>query len=414
MKPALAFKIALMQNNLPSTSHRILLGISGGIAAYKTPELVRLLTKQSHQVQVVMTEAASQFVTATTLQAVSGKPVFQSQWDARIANAMPHIELGRNADAILIAPASADFMAKLAHGFANDLLSTLCLARECPLLLAPAMNRQMWENPATQRNLQLLQADGIQILGPDRGEQACGETGTGRMLEPEALAAAMQAHFTPKLLAGKHILLTAGATIEMLDPVRGLTNLSSGKMGFALAQIAQEMGAEVTLIHGLSSSPVPPLARVIGVRSAAEMYQAVMHEIAQQDVFIAVAAVADYSPVSMAAQKIKKSESTLTIELKRNKDILADVASLPQPPYCVGFAAETEHVLEYARQKRQNKRIPMIIANHAVSAMGSDDNQVTIIDDNAEHTLPRADKATIARQLLTYLNTRLNDRPSER
>lgn len=396
-----------MQNTLPAQTGRILLGISGGIAAYKTPDLVRLLTKQGNQVQVVMTEAASQFVTATTLQAVSGKPVFHSQWDTRIANGMPHIELGREADAILVAPASADFIAKLAHGFANDLLSTLCLARACPLLIAPAMNKQMWENPATQRNLQILQADGIQILGPDSGEQACGEVGQGRMLEPEALVAAMQAHFTPKLLLGKRILLTAGATIEMLDPVRGLTNLSSGKMGFALAQVAHDMGASVTLIHGLTTSPVPSITKVTAVHSAAEMYQAVMHQIAQQDVFIAVAAVADYSPVSMATQKIKKSESTLSIDFKRNKDILADVASLPNAPYCVGFAAETEHVLQYARQKRLNKGIPMIIANHATSAMGSDENQVTVIDDEGEQTFTRTSKIVLARHILTHLKSRL-------
>lgn len=397
-----------MQNNLTSQTGRILLGISGGIAAYKTPDLVRLLTKQSYQVQVVMTEAANQFVTASTLQAVSGKRVFQSQGDTRFANGMPHIELGRDADVILVAPASADFIAKLAHGFANDLLSTLCLARVCPLWVAPAMNKQMWENPATQRNLQVLKADGIQILGPDSGEQACGEVGQGRMLEPEALAAAIKAHFTPKLLAGKRILLTAGATIEMLDPVRGLTNLSSGKMGLALAQVAHEMGAEVTLIHGLTTSPVPPLERVIAVRSAAEMYQAVMHEVDQQDVFIAVAAVADYSPVSTAGHKIKKSEPMLTVDFTRNKDILAEVASLLNPPYCVGFAAETEHVLEYARQKRLKKGIPMIVANHANSAMGRDDNEVTIIDDAGEQHFARANKTVLAAQILSYIQLRLD------
>lgn len=386
----------------------LLLGVSGGIAAYKTAELIRLLVKQGHHVQVVMTEAATHFITPTTLQALSGNRVFVDSWDQRIANGMPHIDLSRKADAILVAPASADFIAKLAHGFANDLLSTLCLARECPLLVAPAMNRQMWENPTTQRNIKQLQQDGITVLGPDSGQQACGEVGEGRMLEPEALWEGLQTFFTPPLLAGKKILITAGATMEMLDPIRGITNISSGKMGYALAQVAMRMGAQVTLVHGHTSMARPEVTQAIFASSAQEMYQAVMQHVANQDIFIGVAAVADYRPEITAAQKIKKSEETLTLKLIKNKDILTDVASLPNPPYCVGFAAETEQILEYANQKRLAKRIPMIIANHANTAMGSDYNEVTIIDAQGEHPLGKDDKRNIAFKILAHLNTQLS------
>jgi phosphopantothenoylcysteine decarboxylase / phosphopantothenate---cysteine ligase len=395
---------------IPTHSHsrHLLLGVTGGIAAYKTAELVRLLVKQGHSVQVVMTEAATHFITPTTLQALSGNPVFVDSWDQRIANGMPHIELSRKANAILVAPASADFIAKLAHGFANDLLSTLCLARECPLLVAPAMNRQMWENPATQRNIEQLQQDNISILGPDSGEQACGEVGQGRMLEPEDLLEALNSFFTPKLLAGKKILITAGATLEKLDPVRGLTNLSSGKMGYALAQIAMRMGAEVSLVHGHASATRPATSHAYFASSAQDMYQTVMQHIANQDIFIGVAAVADYRPDVSAEQKIKKSEETLTVKLIKNKDILADVASLPNPPYCVGFAAETEQVLDYAKQKRLAKRIPMMIANHANTAMGSDQNAVTIIDQHGEYALGTDDKINIAFKLLTHLKSQFD------
>jgi phosphopantothenoylcysteine decarboxylase / phosphopantothenate---cysteine ligase len=395
-------------NSAHSQPHHLLLGVTGGIAAYKTAELIRLLIKQGHTVQVVMTEAATHFITPTTLQALSGNPVFKDSWDTRIANAMPHIELSRPADAILVAPASADFIAKLAHGFANDLLSTLCLARECPLLIAPAMNKQMWENPSTQRNIEQLLKDQVTLLGPDSGEQACGEVGQGRMLEPEMLLQGVQTHFTPKLLAGKKILITAGATMEMLDPVRGITNISSGKMGFALANIAMQMGAEVTLVHGHATASRPEVSHACFAGTANAMYQSVMQQIADQDVFIAVAAVADYSPLVSAKQKIKKSEESLTIQLKRNKDILADVASLPNPPYCVGFAAETERVLEHARQKRHAKNIPLIVANQANLALGSDNNSVTLIDDNGEYPLETADKTTIATKILTHLQRQLN------
>ena len=300
------------------TQKKLLLGITGGIAAYKAAELVRLLVKAGVDVQVVMTSAACQFITPVTMQALSGKPVFIDMWDSSISNGMPHIELSRNADAILVAPASADFLAKLVHGRADDLLSTLCLARDCPLLVAPAMNKQMWEAPATQRNIAQLRADQVSILGPDSGEQACGEIGLGRMLEAEDLLALVNAHLTPKLLAGKKVLITAGATLEMIDPVRAITNLSSGKMGYALATAAYNMGAKVTLISGETSLTAPLGVNRITAKSAEAMYQAVMQNIALQkldatDIFIGVAAVADYSVAQPSKQKIKKSEASLTL-----------------------------------------------------------------------------------------------------
>jgi len=381
----------------------MVLGITGGIAAYKVAELVRLLVKANIYVQVVMTEAACQFITPVTMQALSGKPVFKDMWDASIANGMPHIELSRAADAIVIAPASADFIAKLVHGRADDLLSTLCLARDCPLLVAPAMNKQMWENPATQRNITQLNADGITILGPDSGEQACGEIGLGRMLEPADLFNLIQAHFQPKILAGKKILVTAGATLEMIDPVRAITNLSSGKMGYAIAQAAFEMGADVTLVSGASTLKPPLGVKLISATSADLMYLSVMQNIAAQDIFISVAAVADYSPVETSIEKIKKSKSSLTIELKPNKDILAEVARLPNPPFCVGFAAETENLLEYADAKRKSKRLPLIVANLMRDSMGQDENSVTLLDDKGSHTLPRLPKQLVAEMLLQHI-----------
>jgi phosphopantothenoylcysteine decarboxylase / phosphopantothenate---cysteine ligase len=383
----------------------LVLGITGGIAAYKAAELVRLLVKASIDVQVVMTEAATKFITPITMQALSGKPVFVGMWDGGVNNGMPHIELSRHADAILIAPASAEFVAKLLHGRADDLLSTLCLARDCPLLVAPAMNKQMWENPATQRNFAQLEADNIRVLGPGNGEQACGETGDGRMLEAAELLALVNAHFTPKILAGRKILITAGPTIEMIDPVRGITNLSSGKMGYAIAQVAADMGASVTLVSG-STHLLPPINVVIHkTLSAADMYQAVMQHIQAQDIFISVAAVADYSPVETSKQKIKKNVDSLTLSLKRNKDILAEVANLPNAPFCVGFAAESENVIEYATQKRIAKNLPLIVANEVTSAMGSDENQVTLIDTKGNHSFPRASKPEIASQILNHINS---------
>jgi len=389
------------------TNKSIVLGITGGIAAYKAAELVRLLVKANIEVQVVMTEAACQFITPVTMQALSGKPVFKDMWDASIANGMPHIELSRAADAVVIAPASADFIAKLAYGRADDLLSTLCLARDCPLLIAPAMNKQMWENPATQRNIALLDADGITILGPDSGEQACGETGLGRMLEAEDLLNLIQAHFQPKILKGKKILVTAGATLEMIDPVRAITNLSSGKMGYAIAQAAFEMGAEVTLISGASALKPPSGVNLISATSAESMYQSVMKNIATQDIFISVAAVADYSPIETSSQKIKKSKSPLTIELKPNKDILAEVASLPSPPFCVGFAAESENLLAYAEAKRTSKKLPLIVANLMNDSMGQDTNNATLLDATGAHPLPTLPKKSVAELLLQHITNML-------
>jgi phosphopantothenoylcysteine decarboxylase/phosphopantothenate--cysteine ligase len=382
---------------------KLVLGITGGIAAYKAAELVRLLVKANYDVQVVMTSAACQFITPVTMQALSGKPVFIDMWDSSISNGMPHIELSREADVILVAPASADFMAKLVQGRADDLLSTLCLARDCPLLVAPAMNKQMWGNPATQRNINQLIADKISILGPDSGEQACGEVGLGRMLEAEALLALVNAYFTPKLLAGKRILITAGATLEMIDPVRGITNLSSGKMGYAIAQVAADMGAEVTLVSGISTENVPMGVNKIKAESAQAMYDAVMRNVINQDIFIAVAAVADYRPVTQHHKKIKKSTSLLTLELTPNKDILADVASLPSAPFCVGFAAETENLLQYAETKRKAKKLPLIVANLVKDAMGSEENSVTLLDENGAHPLERATKSDLARLLLQHI-----------
>ena len=398
---------------------KLVLGITGGIAAYKAAELVRLLIKANYEVQVVMTDSACQFITPVTMQALSGKPVFVGMWDSAVDNGMPHIELSRDANAIVIAPATAEFVAKLLHGRADDLLSTLCLARDCPLLVAPAMNKQMWENPATQRNFAQLIADKITVLGPGSGDQACGEIGLGRMLEPEEIMLGINAFFTPKLLAGKRVMITAGATLEMIDPVRAITNLSSGKMGIAIAQIAADMGAEVTFVHGkldLSREKIAALGaniHAVSSLSAENMYQAVMKNIQDfkfgpQDIFIGVAAVADYSPAKANAQKIKKSDQnndkgTLSIELSPTKDILKDVASLPNAPFCVGFAAETEKLIEYATAKRKAKKLPLIVANDVKTAMGSDENSVTLIDDNGTHVLPTADKKTVALGILEHI-----------
>jgi len=389
---------SIMQNK-----KSIVLGVTGGIAAYKAAELVRLFVKNNIDVQVVMTQAACQFISTVTMQALSGKPVFTDMWDASIPNGMPHIELSRAADAIVIAPASADFIAKLVHGRADDLLSTLCLARDCDLLVAPAMNKQMWENPATQRNIAQLVSDGIHILGPDSGEQACGEIGLGRMLEAEDLHYLITAYFQPKRLRGKKILITAGATLEMIDPVRAITNLSSGKMGYAIAQAAFEMGADVTLISGATALTPPTGVRNIAATSAGAMYQSVMQNIANQDIFIGVAAVADYSPANSQSQKIKKSEQSLTLELKLNKDILAEVASLPSPPFCIGFAAETENLLEFAEAKRQKKKLPLIVANLTSDAMGSDNNKVILLDNNGNYPLEPATKIEVARSILKHV-----------
>ena len=398
---------------MTTAAKKIVLGITGGIAAYKAAELVRLLVKSNIEVTVVMTESACQFITPVTMQALSGKPVFIGMWDSSIANGMPHIELSRDADAILIAPASADFIAKLVHGRADDLLSTLCLARDCPLLVAPAMNKQMWENPATQRNIAQLKADDVAILGPDSGDQACGEIGYGRMLEAEDLLALVKAHFTPKLLAGKRILITAGATLEMIDPVRAMTNLSSGKMGYAIAQAAADMGAEVTLVSGATSLSAPINVKNISATSADAMYLAVMANVAKQDIFISVAAVADYSPAKPNVQKIKKQAASLSLELKPlelkpNKDILAEVASLPNAPFCVGFAAETQDLIAQAEQKRLRKKLPLLVANLVSESMGQDEASITLLDDKGSHPQQKAAKNVLAIVLLTHISNMLN------
>lgn len=402
---------------------KIVVGISGGIAAYKTPELVRLLIKAGARVQVVMTQAATKFVTPTTLQAVSGLPVYLSQWDHRIPNGMPHIELSRDADLILIAPASADLMAKISLGLADDLLSTLCLAKgheldgvikDCPLMLVPAMNRQMWEHVATQRSVARLKADGMNLLGPASGEQACGEVGMGRMLEPSEIFEGVCAFFQPKVLQGLKVLVTAGPTYEAIDPVRGITNLSSGKMGYAIARAALEAGAQVQLVSGPVSLMTPlafsGMIHRTDVQSAQEMLAVVQQ--AQCDIFFSVAAVADWAVKQPHAQKIKKDSNTVmpTLDFVQNPDILALMAqrSVNQKPYCVGFAAESEKVAEYGQSKRIKKNIPMLIANHGPSTFGRDDNQVSLIDATGIYPIAATNKLAIARQLVAEVAKRLS------
>lgn len=382
---------------------RLLLGITGGIAAYKAAELTRLLVQDGIEVQVVMTEAACRFVGPATFQALSGKTVYTDLWDARIANNMAHIDLSRAADVMLVAPASADFIAKLVHGRADDLLSTLCLARACPLLVAPAMNRQMWENPATRRNIAQLERDGVTILGPESGEQACGETGMGRMLEPETLLEDIKAAFQPKLLSGKRVLITAGPTFEAIDAVRGITNPSSGKMGYATARAALEAGAEVTLVSGSVSLAAPSRAKFISVNSAQEMFAAVRQAAGNADIFIGVAAVADYHVVNPSKQKIKKSGQNLNLQLAPNPDILEYVAALPDGPFCVGFAAESDNLHQHAEQKRRDKKIPLLAANLVQDAIGKDESELVLFDDDGAHPLPRAAKTTLARQLIRHI-----------
>ena len=390
---------------------RIALGVTGGIAAYKAAELVRLLVKQGATVHVAMTEAATHFVTPVTFQALSGHAVFTDQWDPRVANNMAHIDLSREADVLLVAPTSADFMAKVANGLADDLLSTLTLARNCPLLVAPAMNRQMWENAATQRNVATLRGDGITLLGPASGEQACGESGLGRMIEPEEIVAQLVAFFQPKVLNGKTVLLTAGPTFEAIDPVRGITNLSSGKMGFAVARAAQEAGAVVTLICGPVSQPTPHGVTRIDVTNALEMHAAVITRAATQDVFIGVAAVADYRPKGVTEHKIKKDGNTTSpIELILNPDIIADVAALPVPPLCVGFAAESRNLDEYAQKKRAAKNIPLIVGNLIQDGFGGNENTLILFDDDGRHPLTPAPKLELARQLVARIATLLENR----
>jgi phosphopantothenoylcysteine decarboxylase/phosphopantothenate--cysteine ligase len=384
----------------------IILGVTGGVAAYKTAELTRLLKKAGARVRVVMTETAQNFVGSATFQALSGEPVLTDMWHEQ-GDGMTHIHASRDADLILVAPATADFLARLASGRADDLLSTLCLARACPLYVAPAMNPEMWANPATIRNAAQLGTDGIFFLGPEAGDTACGEIGPGRMREPADLLADLATRLAPGPLDGKTVLITAGPTYEPIDPVRGLTNLSSGKMGYALARVAHEAGAQVTLISGPTCLPTPAGVSRVNVTRAVEMRDAVMERVGKADIFIAVAAVADYAPSSSKAQKIKKSESSLTLELKLNPDILAEVAAIKRPPFCVGFAAETETLEKHAQAKRKKKNLPLLVGNLAQGTLGSDDAALVLFDEQGIHPLPKADKLSCARRLVKEISLRL-------
>ncbi len=413
-----------MNASEPSTAlsgKHLVLGLSGGIACYKSAELCRALVKAGATVQVVMTEAATQFITAVTLQALSGRPVYTSQWDAREGNNMAHINLSRQADAIVVAPASADFMAKLLHGQADDLLSLMCLARpiaQVPLILAPAMNREMYAHPATQRNVKQLSADGAHVLGVGSGEQACGEVGDGRMLEADELLEELIAFFTPKALAGQHVLVTAGPTYEAMDPVRGITNLSSGKMGFAIAQAAWRAGAEVSLVAGPVSLPTPRGVRRIDVRSAEQMWQAVEPLAEKASVFVATAAVADWRPTQAAERKIKKGQDgdAPALQFVENTDILASVARSPRARsghlYCVGFAAESHDLLAQASAKRERKGVPLLVGNIGPQTFGLDDNALLLVDAQGAQELPRAPKSQLATRLIERIAQDLRKNPA--
>jgi phosphopantothenoylcysteine decarboxylase/phosphopantothenate--cysteine ligase len=394
----------------PRRLQRVVLGLTGGIAAYKAAELTRLLVKEGIAVDVVMTPAATRFIAPITLQALSGRSVRTDLWESGAENGMGHIDLTRGADAIIVAPASADFIAKVANGHADDLLSTLCSARDCPLLIAPAMNRQMWHNAATQRNVARLAQDGVAILGPGSGEQACGEVGDGRMLEPEEILAALIAFAQPKLLAGRKVLVTAGPTFEAIDPVRGITNLSSGRMGYALAQACAEAGANVTMVSGPTALATPAGVARVDVRSASDMAAAVDAQVDGCDVFLAVAAVADYAPATSHAAKLKKDDKPRTIDLQPTVDILARVAARPRAPFCVGFAAETNDIARNAEDKRRRKKVDLLIANRAQDALGSQDNEVTLFDDSGAHPWPKMDKLALARKLVGEIAQRLPSR----
>jgi len=399
---------------MPDLDHkRYVIGLTGGIACYKIAELVRRMLEQGAVIDVVMTEAATHFITPTTMQALSGRPVYLDTWDARIPNSMAHINLTRGADAILIAPASTDFIAKLAHGLADDLLSTLCVAKgSCPLLVVPAMNREMWQHPATQRNIAQLKADGASVLGPASGDQACGEIGDGRMLEPQEILAEIIAFEQPKVLAGKRVVVTAGPTSEPIDPVRAITNRSSGKTGYAIAQALREAGADVTLISGPTALAAPYGVARIDVESARDMHGAVMREAAAADIFISVAAVADWHVSNASENKHKKSADgqAPTLQFALNPDILAEVAALRNGPWCVGFAAETENLNEHAEAKRRRKGIPLLVGNLAQHAMNADDTTFVLFDDAGAHALPLLPKLQAARQLVQAIAKRLPDR----
>ena len=394
----------------------IVLGLTGGIACYKAAELCRALIKEGASVQVVMTESATQFITAVTMQALSNRAVYVSQWDAREPNNMAHINLSREADAILVAPASADFMAKLLHGRADDLLSLMCLARpvgEVPLILAPAMNREMWVNPATQRNVAQLTQDGALVLDVGQGDQACGETGDGRMLEPEEIVQDLIAAFQPKLLAGRKVLVTAGPTYEAIDPVRGITNLSSGKMGFAIARAAHEAGAEVTVIAGPVHLPTPRGVTRVDVRSAQDMHGAVLSQVKEASVFVATAAVADWRVAHVADQKIKKTAKGDTPELQftENPDILGEMAKSARAQsgalFCVGFAAESHDLQKHAQAKREKKGVPLLVGNIGPATFGSDENALLLVDAQGTQEIPQANKLDLARKLVTEIAQRM-------
>jgi phosphopantothenoylcysteine decarboxylase / phosphopantothenate---cysteine ligase len=389
---------------------KILLGVTGGVAAFKACELVRELQRWGASVQVVMTEAATHFIGVASFQALSGQTVFTDQWDARVHNNMAHIELARAVDAIIIAPCSTDMMAKLSQGHCDDLLSTLCAARDVPLLIAPAMNRQMWANPATQRNAQRLQLDGVTMLGPDHGDQACGEIGDGRMLEASELTEALEHFFTPKILTGQTIVMTAGPTVEAIDPVRMISNRSSGKMGFALAQACQRAGAQVHLIAGPCALATPVGVHRVPVESAQDMHDAVMAQMTPRPhAFIAVAAVADWRVASISEHKIKKTsdQDVPSLTFVQNPDILAAVARLEAAPYCVGFAAESEQLEKHGQEKRLRKGIPLLVANIGHATFGKDDNELLLIDAQGLHPMPRASKTDLAKRLVDELAKRL-------
>ena len=393
------------------TGKRILLGLTGGIAAYKAAELTRLLGRGGVDVRVAMTEAATRFVTPLTFQALSGQPVWTDLWDARVADGMGHIELSRDRDLIVVAPASADFLAKLANGAADDLLSTLCVARRCPLLVAPAMNVEMWQNAATQRNVARLREDGVHLAGPAAGDQACGEVGPGRMLEPPQIFGEVEALLGPRPLDGKRVLVSAGPTQEPIDPVRVITNLSSGKMGYAVARAAQEAGARVTLISGPVSLATPAGVARVDVRTAQEMFRAVKEAAASADVFISVAAVADYRAKNPSPRKLKKANgAALRLELEENPDILATVAGMKKAPFCVGFAAESEDLARNAMAKRARKKIPLLAANLAQDGLGGDENAIRLYDDGGEHDLGRGSKLELARRLVAHVAGMLAER----
>lgn len=390
---------------------KILLGLTGGIACYKSAEFARAMIKEGASVQVVMTDGAKEFITPLTMQALTGHTVYSNQWDDQPDSKMPHIDLTRQADAVVIAPCTANFMSKLANGLGDDLLSTLCLARPAyiPFIVAPAMNAEMWKKPATQRNLNQIKEDGAHVMGPASGFQACGEIGDGRMLEPAQMLEEVIAALQPKVLQNRRVLVTAGPTFEPIDPVRGITNRSSGKMGYAIARAAREAGASVTLISGPTALDTPYHVDRVDVMTAIEMRDAVMSHISHQDIFISVAAVADWRVANASDQKIKKNREgdTPTLEFAENPDILASIAALPDPPYCVGFAAESEKLRQHAEEKRRKKGIPLLVGNIGHETFGKDDNTLILFDDTGVLELPHGSKQLLARQLIEQIAKRL-------